>query len=161
MTIDVTMTRGPVQLNGTLFSNRIANPVALRRIAADTTGGVDLVNAAGPLRTHGGELFAVFNQEPFVVTAYYAATRSHQISAETGREREAPMIPREAAGLDFALEEDESGAYGALEVFYTGRQSLEDNPYGSISRSYVTVGTLLSKRWGAGTIFFNGENLTD
>ena len=43
-------------------------------MAGDTTGAVNLVNASGPLRVHGGELFAVFNREPFIVTAYYAAT---------------------------------------------------------------------------------------
>lgn len=159
--LDVTMTNGPLQVNGTLFANRVANPVGLQRVAGDTNGAVNLVNATGPLRTHGGELFAVFNQEPFVVTAYYAATRSREVSTESGRQREAPLIPRQSAGLDFALEEDESGAYGALEVFYTGRQSLEDNPYATISRAYTTLGVLLSKRWNAATIFLNAENLTN
>jgi iron complex outermembrane receptor protein len=121
---------------------------------------VNLVNATGPLSTHGGELYAVFNQEPFVVTAYYATTRSREVSTESGRVREVPLVPRQAAGLDFALEDDESGAYGALELFYTGRQSLEDDPYATASRPYTTLGVLVSKRWRAATIFVTGENLT-
>jgi len=158
--LDVTVTNGPLQVNGTLFANRVVNPVGLQRVAGDTSGAVNLVNATAPLRAHGGELFAVFNEEPFVVTAYFAATRSREVSTESGRVREAPLIPRQTAGLDFALEDDESGAYGALEVFYTGRQSLEDNPYSTVSRPYTTLGVLLSKRWNDATIFLNLENLT-
>jgi outer membrane receptor for ferrienterochelin and colicins len=156
---DLTATHGPLQVNGTLFTNRITDPVGLRRVPGDTTGLVDLVNASGPLTTHGGEVFAVFNQEPFIVTAYYSATRSREISPETGQLRELPLTPRETAGVDFALEDDESGASAAVEVFYTGRQSLEDNPYAQTSKPYTTVGILLSDRWRAVTVFLNGENL--
>ena len=159
--LDVTMTKGPVQVNGTLFANRVANPVGLQRVAGDTSGAVNLVNASGPLQTHGGELFAVFNQDPYVVTAYYATTRSREVSPESGRVREAPFVPRSEAGLDFAVDDDESGAYAALEVFYTGRQALEDDPYATVSRPYTTVGVLLSDRWRAATMFLNLENLTN
>ena len=158
--LDVTLTQGPLQVNGTLFGNRVANPIGLHRLPGDTTGAVDVVNAAGPLETHGGELFAVFNQDPFIVTTYYAATRSRELSAETGRVREAPFVPRQEAGLDFAVDDDESGAYAALEVFYTGRQALEDDPYAALSRPYTTIGVLLADRWRAATIFLNLENLT-
>jgi iron complex outermembrane receptor protein len=158
---DLTATRGPLQLNGTLFSNRVGNPVGLRRIAGDTTGAVDVINAAGALEIHGGEAFAVFNQEPFVATAYYSATRTREISTETGRPRELPLTPREAAGIDFALEDDESGAYAAIEIFYTGRQALEDNPYAAVSSPYTTLGILLADQWRAFTVFLNGENLTN
>jgi len=159
--LDVTWTHGPVQVNGTLFDNRVANAVGLRRVAGDTAGAVDLVNAAGLLRAHGGEVFAVFNQEPFIVTAYYAATRSREVSTESGARREVPLTPRETAGIDFAADDDESGAYAAIELFYTGRQSLEDNPYATISRPYTTIGVLLSRRWARATVFVNGENLSN
>lgn len=159
--LDLTLTHGPLQVNGTLFANRVAHPVGLARVPGDTTGAVNLVNAAGTLQAHGGELFAVFNQDPFVVTAYYAATRSREVSTETGQVREAPDIPRSEAGLDFAVDDDESGTYAAAEVFYTGRQSLEDDPAASVSHPYTTVGVLLSKRWDAATVFLNLENVTD
>jgi len=159
--LDVTWSGGPLQVNGTLFANRVANAVGLQRVPGDTLGAVNLVNAAGSLRTHGGELFAVFNREPFIVTAYYAATRSREVSAENGREREVPLTPPENGGLDFAADDDESGAYAAIEIFYTGRQALEDNPYATASRPYTTIGALLSKRWARATVFLNGENLSN
>ncbi|HWH50491.1 MAG TPA: TonB-dependent receptor, partial [Gemmatimonadaceae bacterium] len=161
LSLDITATRGPLQVNGTLFQNHVKDPVGIQPIAGDTTGAVNVVNALGPLATHGGELFAVYNAEPVVATAYYAVTRSREVSAETGRTRELPLTPRETAGLDFALEEDESGAYGAIEIFYTGRQALEDDPYATISRPFTTLGLLFAKQVGRATLFLNGENLTD
>ncbi|HEY5060894.1 MAG TPA: TonB-dependent receptor, partial [Gemmatimonadaceae bacterium] len=157
---DLTGTRGPLQVNGTLFANRVANPVGLRPVGSDTTHSVDLVNASGPLETHGGEVFAVFNRDPFIATAYYAATRTSEISTETGLRREVPLTPRQSAGLDFAIDDDDSGAYGAIEIFYTGRQALEDDQYAAVSRPFTTLGILLSDRFGPATVFLNGENLS-
>lgn len=158
---DLTGTRGPLQVNGTLFDNRVKNPLGIQRVAGDSTGAVNVVNAPGSLETHGGELFAVFNADPVIATAYYAATRSRQLSPDTGLPQEEPLTPRQAAGLDFAIDDDESGSYGAIEIFYTGRQALEDDPYASVSRPYTTVGVLLAKAFGPATLFLNGENLTD
>lgn len=159
--LDVTMTKGPLQVNGTVFTNVVRRPVGWRPVPGDSTHHVALVNAPGDARTHGGELFAVFNQEPVVLTMYYAATRSREVSPETGRVREQSNTPREEAGADLALEDDESGAYVALEVFYTGRQALDDDPYRAVSRPFTTVGVLASKRLGRATVFVNGENLTN
>lgn len=52
-----------------------------------------------------------------------------------------------------------------FELYYTGRQSLEDNPYRGESRSYLVVG-LLGERvvptaLGRARIFLNAENLLD
>lgn len=159
--LDVTATRGPLQVNGTLFADDVRRPVGLRPVAGDSTGRVDLVNAPGTMATWGGELFAVYNAEPIVATAYYAATRTREPSPETGLPREVPLTPREAAGLDVALEDDESGAYVAAEVFYTGVQSLDQDPYRTLSRPYTTVGLLGAKRFGRTTAFVDLENLTD
>ncbi|MGI8766572.1 MAG: TonB-dependent receptor plug domain-containing protein [Gemmatimonadaceae bacterium] len=172
--LDATITHGPLQVNGTLFANRVRHPTGLRPVKGNLTGNlndstaasgvsglVDLVNAPGELRTHGGELFAVYNEEPVVATAYYAATRSREISPITGLPREAPYVPRQEAGLDLALEDDESGAYAAVEVFYTGRQALDDDPYLSLSQPFTTVGPLAAKQIGRATVFLNLENLTN
>lgn len=159
--LDVTAARGPLEVNATVFQNRVSRPVGLRRVAGDTTGAVELVNAPGALRTYGGALFAIYDQEPVIATAYYAVTHGREFSPESGLPREVPYTPRREAGLDLALEDDESGAYVAAEVFYTGVQSLEGNPYRSLSRPYTTVGLLGAKRWHRTTIFLNLENLTN
>jgi iron complex outermembrane receptor protein len=133
----------------------------LRRVTGDTTGAVAFVNAAGPSLVHGGELFAVFNQEPVIATAYYSLTRTRETSPETGLLRESPLVPRETAGLDVAFEEDESGTRVGLEAFYTGPQALEENPYRSIAPAYATLGILASQRIGRATVYLNLENLTN
>ena len=56
--------------------------------------------------------------------------------------------------------ENEDGRIG-LEVYYTGRQRLEDNPYRDTGESYVIVGLLVERRVGRFRLFVNGENLTD
>ncbi len=160
VSLDVGTTRGPLEVRGTLFASRVSDPVGLRRIAGDTTGRIAFVNAAGPTTVHGAELFAVYHEEPVIVTAYYAATRSRETSLETGRVRESQLVPRESAGLDAAFEEDESGTRVGVEAFYTGPQALEDNPFRTVSPAYTTVGVLASRRLGRATVFLNLENLT-
>ena len=159
--LDVGMTRGPLELSGTLFASRVTDPVGLRRVAGDPTGAVQFVNASGPASAHGGELFAVYNEEPIIVTAFYAATRTRETSPESGRTRETPNLPTTSAGLDAAFEEDESGTRAGVELFYTGHQALEDNPYRTVSPGYVTVGLLLSQRLGRANVYLNLENLTN
>lgn len=159
--IDVTATKGPLQVNGTLFTNRIARPVGLRRVVGDTIGRFEQVNGPGATRTSGAELFAVYNREPVVATAFYSSTHSRELSPATGVPREVPLTPRREAGLDLAFEEDETGSYLAAEVFYTGIQYLEDNPYRLLSRPYATYGVLAAKRFGNAMLFINLENLTD
>ena len=119
------------------------------------------MNAAGPAYAHGGELFAFYNREPLMVTAYYAATRTHETSPETGRLRESPYVPRVTSGLDVAFEEDESGVRIGLEVFYTGPQAVEENPYRIIAPGYTTIGVLASKQLGRTMLYLNLENLTN
>jgi iron complex outermembrane receptor protein len=106
-------------------------------------------------------VFAVFSMEPIIATAYIASTRSRELSPDTGLPRELPLTPRTEAGLDVAYEEDESGTYVAAEIFYTGRQALDNDPYLRLGVPYTTVGVLASQRIGrAATVFFNVENLT-
>src|SRR5262245_2634550 len=47
-----------------------------------------------------------------------------------------------------------------IEVFYTGRQRLEHNPYRSEGEPYWIVGILAERRFGPVRLFINGENLT-
>ena len=159
--LDLTTTRGPLELSGTLFASRVSDPVGLKRVVSDTTGQVAFVNAAGPAYAHGGELFAFYNREPLMVTAFYTATRTHETSPETGRRRESPYVPRETAGFDVAFEEDEIGARVGLELFYTGPQAVEENPYRAVAPGYTTIGVLASKQLGRFLVYLNLDNLTN
>jgi outer membrane receptor for ferrienterochelin and colicins len=47
-----------------------------------------------------------------------------------------------------------------IEWYYTGEQSLEENPYRTFSESYMILGLLAEKQLGRVRVFINGENLT-
>ena len=55
------------------------------------------------------------------------------------------LTPRHSAGLDVAWEEDESGTRAGIEIFCTGRQSLEHDPYRTTSAAFATVGILVAQ----------------
>src|SRR5687767_10743512 len=57
-------------------------------------------------------------------------------------------------------EGDEWGRIG-FEAYYTGRQSLDDNPYRDVGRRYLLFGGLFEHRVGRARLFINVENLAD
>jgi iron complex outermembrane receptor protein len=57
-----------------------------------------------------------------------------------------------------AIWERETWSVG-LEAYYTGRQTLDANPYRSEGRAYVLVGALLQKHFGRVRAFLNLENV--
>lgn len=159
--LDATWVRGPLQVGGTAFSTRVRDPVGLRRVTGALPGEVRFVNADGPSSTHGGELFVVYTQEPVLLTAFYAATRSRETDPDAGQIRESPYVPRSQGAVDLAVEEDETGTRVGVELFYTGAQAVEENPYRTVAPAFATVGLLASQRVGAATMFVNLENLTN
>jgi iron complex outermembrane receptor protein len=159
--LDLTRTVGPLEINGTVFRSGITHAVVVRENAPTAPGTVTLTNAPTPTHTGGAEFFTAYNREPVAVTALYSYTRSTEWSPDKGRRIDAPLTPRHAAGVDVAFEEDESGTRVGLEVFYTGRQPVEDNPYRTMGRPYATVGLLGEQRIGPATVFVNAENLTN
>jgi iron complex outermembrane receptor protein len=61
--------------------------------------------------------------------------------------------------------EEEGKSRIGLELYYTGTQALEDNPYRTESRPYLIVGLLgehaFETRVGLARVFVNLENLTN
>jgi len=155
--LDVTGKRGPLEVNGTVFASIIEDPVLLR----DSSGVLALVNAAGPTRTSGVELFAVYMREPVTITAYYSCLHATEMSPDTNSRVVVPLNPRHSAGLDVAWDNDETGTRVGVEAFYTGVQAVEHDPYRTTTRPYTTVGVLASQRIGPALLYLNAENLTD
>jgi outer membrane receptor for ferrienterochelin and colicins len=56
-------------------------------------------------------------------------------------------------------EPEDVGRVG-VELYYTGTQRLEENPYATASEPYVIVGLLAERQFGRLRVFINGENLT-
>jgi iron complex outermembrane receptor protein len=155
---DLTRTAGAFEVTGTFFKSELAHAVVVRESSAN--GTIVLLNAPIPTRTSGASLYAVYNHDPAAVTALYGYTRSREWSPDKGRVVEAALTPQHSAGLDFAIDADDTGTRAGLEVFYTGKQSVEDNPYRTVSTPYTTFGVLVEQKIGHASLFVNGENLT-
>jgi iron complex outermembrane receptor protein len=155
--VDVTRRAGGFEVTGTVFASHVRNPVQL---VGRTDGRSELVNASGPTRTHGGEVLSRYRSGPFLAIATYAIVRSREFDVESALRRDVPLTPRHYATLDLMVEDERWGRAG-LELYYVGRQALEDNPYRRESRGQVIVGALVEKRFDHLRVFVNAENLGD
>ena len=150
---DVTRVIGPITLTATAFGSRITDPVAVDR---DTR--YVLFNRDASTTNAGAELLATARRGPWVATSTYTYVRSRE-EGDSGRQ-DVALTPRHSAGFVGMWEDEEWGRVG-LELYYTGRQRLEVNPYRDTSEPYVIVGLLIEKRVGLARLFLNLENLTD
>lgn len=160
---------GPAEVNFTVFGSRLRNTVATRDAAGTSPNGgplLELVNAPLPTKTWGAEVLLRLVRGPFRATGTYAWTRATEWDGDAvgGARRAVPLIPRHAAGVVASLEQ-EGVSRLALELYYTGRQSLEDNPYRETSRPYLVFGALAEHAFaiwsGHARVFVNAENLLD
>jgi iron complex outermembrane receptor protein len=144
-----------------VFYSRVEHPLqTLDRFAGEFP--VAIVNADGATRTRGTELIARFHQdEPeldVILTHMYLWSTEDDPDRPAAR-REVPLNPRHAGSLDVLSE------IGPLrigfEVFVTGSQALEDNPYRVRGGAYVLWGALFDYNFGRIRAFVNAENLGD
>jgi len=150
--IDLTRSAGPLSVTFTAFASRIQHPIRV-----DRSAGLVLTNLDEPTSNVGMELLGTLRHGSYSTTATYTYVRAREIVA--GVSQDASLTPRHSAGVVAMWEREETGRVG-LEVYYTGRQALEENPYSTTSRSYVVIGFLAERRFGRYRLFINGENLT-
>ena len=155
---DVTWRRMPFEVTATLFSSRIRDALAIRK-----TGCLDfpiaIVNVAGWTRTRGTEFIARYHRDELDIIVTHMFLWSTETDPDSGERREVPLNPRHAATFD-VLQEVGPARIG-FEVFYTGRQSLDDNPFRARGLGHVLVGGLVDWAIGNHRIFVNAENLGD
>jgi iron complex outermembrane receptor protein len=155
--LDVGRTLGPWELNGTVFGSRIRDALV---VTEDGLGGLSLSNASAPVRTWGTELLARIELGPIHVKATHVYTRSREVDPTGTGRREVPLTPRHTVGVVGAWEREGQGRFG-VELYYTGRQELEENPYRARSNPYFVLGFLIERRFGPVRAFLNAENLLD
>ena len=155
---DVTWARGLFEVTLTLFQSRIDGALAVRE-----TGRADfpitIVNAAGTTRTRGTEFIARRHVEGFDIILSHMYLWSTEPTPDGSGRRETPLNPRNSAAFDL-LREIGPARIG-FEVFYTGRQSLDDNPYRTVGFAHVLFGGLVDWGIGRSRVFINVENLGD
>ena len=151
--LDLTRTVGAGSFTATVFGSRIAHPVAVDRDKAYV-----LFNQREATTNVGLELLATLHRGPFGATGSYTYVRSREQHGDT--REDSPLTPRHSAGLVGMWESEDRGRVG-IEVYYTGTQRLEVNPYRSESIPYVIVGFLGERRIGRFRLFINAENITN
>jgi iron complex outermembrane receptor protein len=150
--IDLMHTTGPFASTVTLFGTRVREPLHV-----DRDSGLIMTNLLEPATTAGIELLGTFRASPYSVTASYTYVRARQTVSDL--EQDVPLTPRHSAGIVGMWEKEDTGRVG-VELYLTGRQRLDENPYRSESEVYVVVGLLAEKQFGRVKLFINGENLT-
>lgn len=154
---DITWTRQPLEITATTFFSRIHAPLTTVE-TGDSNTPIAVVNAAGPTTTRGTELIARYHRDDLDVILTHMFLWSTE--ATDGGRREVPLNPRHSAGLDILWEVGR--ARTGIELFYTGAQALDDNPYRVRGAPYLMCGALLDYALSPRIrVFINAENLTD
>jgi iron complex outermembrane receptor protein len=155
---DLTWRRAPMEITATLFYSRIERALALYETRRPDFP-VGILNLDGPTRTRGTELIARFHREGFDVIATHMFLWSTEPTASGLGRREVPLNPRHSATFD--LLRQIGPARIGFEVFYTGRQALDDNPFRSTGFPHVLYGGLVDWAVGSSRVYVNVENLGD
>ncbi|HTU09982.1 MAG TPA: TonB-dependent receptor [Allosphingosinicella sp.] len=153
--LDIGYARGPFEANLTLFGSRLHHAAQLRPVAADR---VRLVNVPGITRIQGSELLLRYRRHGFTVTGSYVFIDASEPDPSGAGRRRMPLTPRHSAGLVAMWEAHDKGRIG-VELYYTGRQSLEDDPFRTSSRPYVELGMMGEIVLGSVRLFLNAENI--
>lgn len=152
---------GPLEANLTLFGSRIEKAVRLEPVDPAAIGDarrVRLVNAPGATRTRGAEVLLRYRAGELTITGSYVHVDATEPNPSAPGRRAVPVTPRHTAGFVAIWEKEGTGRLG-FEAYYTGRQTLEDNPYRSQSRPYLEIGLLGEVVVGRARFFLNLENL--
>ncbi len=153
--IDFGYAKGPFEANVSFFGSNIDHAVQVRTIAADR---ITLANADGITRTRGGEVLVKYRWEAITLTGSYVHIAASEPDPDASGRRTVPLTPRDSAGLVAMWEKEGRGRVG-LEAYYTGRQSLDDNPYRTRSKPYVQLGAMGELILGRISLFANAENI--
>jgi outer membrane receptor for ferrienterochelin and colicins len=141
-------------INLSMFSSEIRDALAVQSVPGEK---LELVNAPGPRRAPGAELLIHYVAGSLHVIGSYSHIHATEASL-SGFRQDAPLVPRNSAELGGILENKRRGRIG-LELGYTGRQALEDDPYRSVSEPYFELNALGEIHFGAMSIFVNAINL--
>lgn len=171
---------GELELNATVFGTRIAHAIGVfeqRFVNIEGITSQRLVNAAEPTRVWGGEILGRItrllgddDEAPVIrMTAAYTHLRSRECDPQATlrascERRETPLTPRHAASVVTTYEQEGKSRIG-LELYYTGKQSLENNPFRQESKPYLIVGLMadrsITTNAGTARVFLNFENITN
>jgi iron complex outermembrane receptor protein len=156
--LDAKWTEGRWEINGSLFASRIRHPLLLEPSALQPDRFV-LVNADASRRVVGAEALLHYVDGPLHLIGSSTYLDATEGGTPDGRRR-SERIPRWSGELAALLEDEERGRVG-MELSYTGRQALRDNPFRTTGKDYIELNALAEIKFGEVAVFFNAINLTD
>jgi iron complex outermembrane receptor protein len=157
--VDIAGKVGVVELYASAHRTVITDPVGMRGVP-NASPDVELVNATGPTRSGGFELYARTRTEPIHVKASYTYVQATEVDPGSGVRRPVPLNPTHAGGLTAVYEKAHDATIG-LELYYNGSQRVVDDPFRTTTEPYVTIDALVQKQFGRVIVFLHGENLND
>jgi iron complex outermembrane receptor protein len=157
--VDIGAVFGGLELNVSAFGSSIQHAVQLREYPG-ALAPIELINATGKTTAKGIDVLAKRRSGPLTVTSSYTFTSTEEPDPEGPGTRPVPLTPRHAASLVASWEKEDVGRVG-VELYYTGRQGLDHDPYRATSRPFAVVGLLVERVFGRVRVFVNGENLTN
>ena len=157
--VDITRRFGPFEANAILFASDVDGVTELEELSSVPGGPPDrvrLVNSEGISRIRGSELLLRYIRGDFKLTGSYLYVDSSEPGVN-GR-REIALTPTHTAGMVAMWERHGEFRLG-LEMYYTGEQRVEGNPYRSVSEPYLDIGILGEITIGPASWFINAENI--
>jgi iron complex outermembrane receptor protein len=153
--VDVGYTRGPIEARATLFASNINDATRLEDVALDR---VRLINVDGTTRIRGSELLLRYRVNAVTLTASYVFVDATEPAKDGVGRRRVPLTPRHTAGMVAMWEKHERARIG-IEAYYTGKQSLDEDPYRTRGKPYLHLGVLGEVVLGHVSLFANAENI--
>ena len=132
----------------------------VREASSGAVGTMQIFNSPEPTKTVGSELLGRFRGGDFNLVLTHTYIHSMELDPREAARREAPFTPSSTAGIVGTWEKEGRGRIG-IEIFYTGRQRLDENPYRTTSVPYWIFGLLVERRFGPVRLFVNAENLAN
>jgi iron complex outermembrane receptor protein len=143
-------------VNASVFASEIRDPLQVQSAPGER---LELVNVPGPRRAPGAEALIHYVTGPLQLIASWSYLDVTEVITP-GLRQDAPLVPRYSAELAGIVESEKRGRIG-LELGYTGKQALADDPYRSVSEPYIELNALGEIRFGGLSIFLNAINLTN
>ena len=158
--LDIGYKAGSIEANATLFASDVKNITRLEAFSSGTDNSLDrvrLVNTEGTTQLRGAELLLRYIWGDFKVTGSYVFVDSSE-PVNGGMRQQVPLTPKHTAAM-VAMWERHGEFRVGLELYYSGKQQVENNPFRTVSDDYLDIGLLGEITLGKVSLFINAENL--
>jgi outer membrane receptor for ferrienterochelin and colicins len=147
----------------TVFGSDVDNVTQLEAFSVNNNGTLDavrLVNATGKSEIRGAEVLLRYYLGDIKLTASYLYLDATEESLNGLDRKEIALTPRHSAGF-VAMWEQHGNFRAGFEAYYTGTQTVNDNPYIDETDPYWHLGLMGEITVGRVSWFINLENLLD